>query len=161
MPGTTLKTTTKINFAVNLLKIYILKWKYEGRIEIHNFFIPSLDGSLPTSGKVSKPIEILPNLKSVNGPTIGTVVITDALIRPSLSPQLELLVPNLYNTYVNYVCGPFLDNEVHVLSASEAGGAAHGHLTHLFFFLPMYGPRPDRKALTICIMFVADGCGPG
>ncbi len=64
-------------------------------VEILHFVVPPLNGSFPASRKMSEFVQILSDLETFDCPAVRTIVIGDALIRPSLSTDLQFIVPNL------------------------------------------------------------------
>ena len=77
------------------MKLSLLKRIDKSVVEILHFVVPSLNGSFPATGEMSEFVQILSDLETLDGSTIRTVVIRDALIRPSLSTDLQFIVPNL------------------------------------------------------------------
>ena len=75
--------------------VFLLEWINKSVVEILHFVVPPLDGSFPASRKMSEFVQILSDLETFDSSTVRTIVIRDALIRPSLSTDLQFIVPNL------------------------------------------------------------------
>ena len=87
------------NILCHMLLIHSQEGIDESVVEIHDLVVPALDGSLPTSGEMSEFVQILSDFETFDSSTFRTIVIRDASIRPSLSAELKLLVPDLHLRY--------------------------------------------------------------
>ncbi len=75
--------------------ISLLEWINKSVVEILYFVVPPLNGPFPASREMSEFVQILSDLETFDSPAVRTIVIRDTLIRPSLSTDLQFIVPNL------------------------------------------------------------------